>query len=197
MPGDKIYRTGDAAIINEDDSIDFQGRFDDQIKLRGYRIELGEIETRLAGLEGISAAAVAVKKDSLDQEQLVGYVVQKIGTTINEIMLRLELGKVLPTYMIPGTIVALLEMPRMPSGKINRKALPVPDALRYVVPDNDEQPIKTTAPLEERMIAVLRKTFPGKTINLSMDFFTDLGGHSLLAAAFTSRLRKEGGLPQA
>ena len=197
MPGDKIYRTGDAAIINDDDSIDFQGRFDDQIKLRGYRIELGEIETRLAGLEGISAAAVAVKKDSLDQEQLVGYVVQKIGTTINEIMLRMELGKVLPTYMVPGTIVALLEMPRMPSGKINRKALPVPDALRYVVPDNDEQPIKTTASLEERMIAVLRKTFPGKTIELSMDFFTDLGGHSLLAAAFTSRLRKEGGVPQA
>ena len=197
LNGDMIYKTGDAAIINEDGTIDFQGRFDDQIKLRGYRIELGEIETRLAGLTGISAAAVAVKKDTLEQEQLVGYVIAKDGVCIDENVLRMELAKVLPPYMVPGTIVSMTEMPRMPSGKINRKALPIPDTLKQHAADNTEEVPDINAPLADRMLSVLRKTFSGKTIDLSMDFFTDLGGHSLLAAGFTSRLRREGGVPQA
>ncbi len=197
LNGDRIYKTGDAAIINEDGTIDFQGRFDDQIKLRGYRIELGEIESRLAGLTGISAAAVAVKKDTLEQEQLVGYVVAKDALCIDENVLRMELAKVLPPYMVPGIIISLPEMPRMPSGKINRKALPVPDALKQPVADYTEEALDASEPLANRMLSVLRKTFPGKTIDLSMDFFTDLGGHSLLAAGFTSRLRREGGVAQA
>ena len=96
MPGDRIYRTGDAALIKEDGSIEFLGRFDDQIKLRGYRIELGEIETKLADLQDVSAAAVAVKKDSSGQEQLVGYVVTEGGIDVEENLMRLELAKVLP-----------------------------------------------------------------------------------------------------
>ena len=194
MPGDFIYRTGDAAIVNVDGTIDFQGRFDDQIKLRGYRIELGEIETRLAGLPGIVAAAVAVKKDSLHQEQLVGYVQLAAGRCFDEPLLRSHLGKVLPTYMVPGTIVSISDMPRMPSGKINRKALPVPASLLQIETTGTDTTIDNNATIEENVLAVLHKTFPGKTIDIGMDFFTDLGGHSLLAAAFTSRLRREAGL---
>lgn len=197
MPGDRIYRTGDAAVINPDGTIDFQGRLDDQIKLRGYRIELGEIENRLAALTGVAAAAVAVKKDAAEQDQLVGYVVPKDESCVNETMARLELAKVLPPYMVPGTIVTVEAMPRMPSGKINRKALPVPKALIEHPVDLSEETLDLNHPLSERFLAILRKTFPGKMIDLSMDFFTDLGGHSLLAAGFTSRLRREGGVPHA
>ena len=129
LPGNMVYRTGDAAIINEDGSIDFQGRLDDQIKLRGYRIELGEIENQLSNLRDITAAAVAVKKDINGQDHLAGYVVCDDPVTMNQQSIREELAKVLPAYMIPSVIMQLSEMPRLPSGKINRKALPVPAML--------------------------------------------------------------------
>ena len=196
MPGDIIYRSGDAAIINEDGSIDVQGRFDDQIKLRGFRIELGEIEVKLNSLAGIKSAAVAVKKDSNGTDHLVGYVVPEDASDIEETVLRTELAKVLPTYMVPSTIMAMPEMPRMPSGKINRKALPVPESL--TINDNGpEETLDLNAPVAHRFLSILNKIFPNRPIDLSMDFFTDLGGHSLLAASLVSRLRRDAALPQA
>lgn len=197
LPGNRIYRTGDAALIKEDGSIEFLGRFDDQIKLRGYRIELGEIEIKLSGLKDVSAAAVAVKKDSSEQDQLVGYVVTDGGIAVEENLMRLELAKVLPAYMVPATIVLLTEMPRMPSGKVNRKALPTPESLLQNTNSAAEETLDMNAPLADRLLNMLRKTFPNKTIDLSMDFFDDLGGHSLLAAGLVSRLRREGGVPKA
>jgi len=197
LPGNRIYRTGDAALIKEDGSIEFLGRFDDQIKLRGYRIELGEIETKLSGLQDVSAAAVAVKKDSSEQDQLVGYIVTEGGIALEENLLRLELAKVLPAYMVPATIVQLPEMPRMPSGKVNRKALPTPQSLLESIPNQAEEALDLNAPMADRLLNMLRKTFPNKNIDLSMDFFDDLGGHSLLAAGLVSRLRREGGVPKA
>jgi non-ribosomal peptide synthetase-like protein len=196
LPGDRVYRTGDAAIISKDGSIDLQGRFDDQIKLRGYRIELGEIETKLNDIAGVMSAAVAVKKDTSGQEQLVGYVVMEDQVCIEENLFRLELAKTLPSYMVPGTIVTLPEMPRMPSGKINRKALPIPESFT-ASPDSSQETIDLNAPAHDRILAVLRKIFPNKTIDPSMDFFDDLGGHSLLAAGFVSQLRRDAGLPHA
>ncbi|MGZ3831897.1 MAG: Pls/PosA family non-ribosomal peptide synthetase [Mucilaginibacter sp.] len=195
FPGERIYRTGDAAIINKDGSIDLQGRFDDQIKLRGYRIELGEIETRLNEITGVRSAAVAVRKDGTDQEQLVGYVVMEDQVCIEENLFRLELAKTLPSYMVPGTIVTLPEMPRMPSGKINHKALPLPESFTKILDNSGQETIDLNAPAHERILAALRRIFPNKTINASMDFFDDLGGHSLLAAGFVSLLRRDAGLP--
>jgi non-ribosomal peptide synthetase-like protein len=194
LPGDRVYRTGDAAIINKDGSIDLQGRFDDQIKLRGYRIELGEIENRLNGITGVRSAAVAVRKDSTGQEQLVGYVVMEDQVCIEESLFRLELGKTLPSYMVPGTIVTLPQMPRMPSGKINRKALQMPESFTIDPNSAAQETIDLDAPAHDRIMAVLRKIFPNKIIEPSMDFFDDLGGHSLLAAGFVSQLRRDAGL---
>jgi amino acid adenylation domain-containing protein len=197
LPGDIIYRTGDAAIINADGSIDFQGRLDDQIKLRGYRIELGEIESQLNSLQGVSAAAVAVRKDNNGQDELVGYAVLDDGVTFDESHLRNDLAKVLPPYMVPGVIMVLPEMPRLPSGKIDRKSLPTPTSFSEKPSISNDEKINATGSVSERVIAVLKKVFPGREINLSEDFFTDLGGHSLLAATLVSRLRKEAGLKQA
>ena len=197
LPGDMVYRTGDAAIINPDKSIDFQGRFDDQIKLRGYRIELGEIENQLSNLMEITAAAVAVKKDANGQDHLAGYVVCDDPVNMNQQKIREDLAKVLPAYMIPSVIVQLSEMPRLPSGKINRKALPMPAMLIENAASITNEVIDLDAPLGARVISALRKFFPNREIDLSHDFFTDLGGHSLLAAAFVSRLRREANIPQA
>ena len=197
LPGDRIYLTGDGATIEMDGSIIFLGRLDDQVKLRGYRIELGDIESHLNAQPFVSAASVAVKKDGIGNEHLVAYVVLRPGVALDEQALRAELSKTLPPYMVPQVIVQLDDMPRMPSGKINRGALPVPAALQAVKDDGAGQTIDMNAPLGDRMLAVLRKTFPGKEISLSQDFFTDLGGHSLIAAGFVSRFRREAGVPNA
>lgn len=194
LPGDRFYRTGDAAVIHRSGRVEFLGRIDDQVKLRGYRVELGEIETRLNAFRGVLTAAVALKKDSNNQDQLIGYVTS--GEEFDENMARLELSRLLPPYMVPLVIIQLTEMPRLQSGKIDRKALPVPDVLLQI-PETDNMIIDTDAPVSTRMLQALQRVFPGKDIEPSSDFFTDLGGHSLLAATFVSILRKEAGMPYA
>jgi len=194
LPGAVVYRTGDSCIISKEGTVDILGRFDDQIKLRGYRIELGEIEAKLNQLSGVASAVVAVKKDGNGQDQLVGYVVTEGMNDIDEAVVRVELAKSLPSYMVPGVIVTIGQMPRMPSGKINRKALPVPEAFNQV---DQQVTIDMNAPVADRILAVLRGIFPNKDIEPSMDFFDDLGGHSLLAAGFVSQLRRDAGLPGA
>ena len=196
IPGNMVYRTGDIAVINKDGSVDMHGRMDDQVKLRGYRIELGEIEAKLNEIAGVRSAAVALKKDISGQDQLVGYVITEGLICIDENVFRVELSKSLPSYMVPGTIMVLQEMPRMPSGKINRKALPVPESLT-ADSNTFSATIDLNAPVPDRIMAVLHKIFPNKTIDPSMDFFTDLGGHSLLAAGLVSQLRRDAGLPKA
>ena len=196
LPGEIIYRTGDKAVINTDGSVDMHGRIDDQIKLRGFRIELGEIELKLNAIAGVRYAAVAVKKDYSAQDQLVGYVVTDGLNTIDENTLRMELTKSLPSYMVPIAFVKLDELPRMPSGKINRKALPIPEQLKLDTNKSDE-PLDLNSPIPDRIVAVLHKVFPNREIDLEMDFFNDLGGHSLLAAGFVSQLRRDAGLPNA
>jgi len=195
LPGDRIYRTGDAAVMDAEGNIDLHGRMDDQIKLRGYRIELGEIETALNAITGVRSAAVAVKKDSFGHEHLVGYVVMEDAVCIEESLFRVDLARSLPAYMVPDTIVTLKEMPRMPSGKINRKALPVPDI--FADTGSSQDALDLNAPVHDRIMVVLNRVFPNKKIDPTMDFFDDLGGHSLLAAGFVSQLRRDAGLPHA
>jgi len=196
IPGDRIYLTGDAVIMYEDGSVDFRGRLDDQVKLRGYRIELGEIEVKLHELPQVSAAAVALKKDANQQDQLVGYVTLKADAEFEDHTARLELAKLLPPYMVPLVIVVMDKMPRLPSGKINRKELPVPQVLLEIKPE-EQIVINPDDPLSARVMAGLAHLFPGRENSEEADFFMDLGGHSLLAASFSSWLRKEAGVKQA
>ncbi len=193
LPGSRMYKTGDAAVMNEDGSIDFHGRLDDQVKLRGYRIELGEIENSLSALQGITAAAVALKKDNFNNDQLIAYVVLKNTDAFDEQLYKTALSKILPAYMLPLAIVPIEKLPRQQSGKIDRKKLPDPPQLLAAETIN-LPPLGDDATLEEKVMYCLQKTFPNRAINLTEDFFTDLGGHSLLAATFISLLRKEGGL---
>jgi non-ribosomal peptide synthetase-like protein len=196
LPGSTIYKTGDLAIINANGTIELLGRMDDQIKLRGYRIELGEIENQLT-LPGVKAAAVALKKDNNEEDQLVGYVVLNNKNNFDEQQFREHLNKVLPPYMVPVIILAIDEMPRLSSGKINRNGLPLPLAFTAKKNGFDDETINPEALLSDRVLIALQYVFPERKIDLSMDFFTDLGGHSLLAARLVSKLRKEGGIKSA
>lgn len=198
LPGTHLYKTGDAVLIREDGFIEFHGRLDDQIKLRGYRIELGEIESRLSRIEGVAAAAVTTKKDANDQEQLVGYVVWKSDKqSFSESEVRTRIAQFLAPYMVPVAIIELREMPRMPSGKINRKSLPLPEAFQQNTAGKEADYISETDTLEVKVRKVLQRVFQKPELGLELDFFTDLGGHSLLAASTVSRLRKDAGISYA
>ena len=195
--GDTIYKTGDAVVFQENGFIDFQGRIDDQIKLRGYRIELGEIESRINQLKGIAAASVAIRKDSNQQEQLVGYVTLQTGCTFDEVGIRKKLASFLAPYMVPVVIVELKIMPSMPSGKIDRKKLPFPPSFIQTTTTAPELSFNENDSVSTKVIKTLQFVFPGKKIDLQKDFFTDLGGHSLLAATFVSHLRQKADLKNA
>ncbi len=180
-----LYRSGDAVCIDEYGYLAFHGRIDDQVKIRGFRVELGEIEARLATQPGIVQAAVLLRTDD-GAERLVACLTLDPGATIEPQALRETLRKELPAYMVPSHYLVLSELPRLVSGKLDRKALAaIP--LGSVADDEQEAPATAT---EAALLDAARRIFPGQAIPFDADFFMDLGGHSLLAARFVSAVRE-------
>ncbi|WP_245239746.1 Pls/PosA family non-ribosomal peptide synthetase [Methylobacterium variabile] len=178
-----LYRSGDAVTIDPDGRLLFHGRIDDQVKLRGFRIELGEIEARLSGLPGVSGAAVVLRQDA-GVDRLVAFVVPD-GAALDPAALRTALKAQLPPYMVPAHVESVAALPRLISGKTDRKAL---RALPLAVgAEAQEEPGSET---EAVLLAAARPLFPGQVIAFEADFFNDLGGHSLLAARFLAAVRE-------
>ncbi|GAA3932910.1 amino acid adenylation domain-containing protein [Chitinophaga oryziterrae] len=160
----RLYKTGDRVRWLSDGSIEYIGRMDNQVKLRGYRIEPGEIEHVLTEQPGITAAIVVVHND-----MLLGYV----EGTCDELLLKKSLQQRLPDYMVPVRIIQVESFPLTGSGKVDRRALPLPDSIiasAYVAP-------RTSL---ETGLSVLWKELLKKddVISVESDFF-ELGGHSL------------------
>ncbi|MDE2445681.1 MAG: amino acid adenylation domain-containing protein [Alphaproteobacteria bacterium] len=185
-----LYRTGDAVSIDEHGEILFHGRIDDQVKIRGFRVELGEIESAIADHSSVDHAAVVLRHDS-GMDQLVAFMSTRKGSTIDVSDIRAELKKRLPPYMVPARYEVIETVPRLSSGKVDRKTLkllPLAKADDGMV--GQEQP---RSPVEAVLLHAARKVFPGNAIPLEGDFFTEIGGHSLLAAQFISIVRKTKG----
>lgn len=182
----RLYRTGDLARIDGDGRVQCLGRTDDQVKIRGFRVELGEIEAALCRQGGVGTAAVLLRQDD-GVERLVAYLVADGSVVPVPATLRAALGESLPPYMVPVHLETLPEMPRLTSGKIDRKALRA-RPLEFaggLTADSDEP----DNPAEAVLFAELAKLFPGQAIRRAADFFADLGGHSLFAARLASALR--------
>ncbi|AMS21566.1 non-ribosomal peptide synthetase [Pseudomonas synxantha] len=183
--GGRLYRTGDLARYNASGVIEYVGRIDHQVKIRGFRIELGEIEARLLEQEQVRDAIVLAQPVASGL-QLVGYVVPH-ATALPEAELRQSikaaLAAVLPDYMVPGLLMFLDVLPLSPNGKLDRKALPKPDASQqqnhYVAP--------RTA-LEIQVAGVWKNVLELEQVGLD-DHFFELGGHSLLATQVVARLK--------
>ncbi|MBX8517028.1 amino acid adenylation domain-containing protein [Pseudomonas cichorii] len=180
--GGRLYRTGDLARYDDDGVIDYAGRIDHQVKIRGLRIELGEIEARLNEHPGVREAHV-IDIDGPSGKQLVAYWVANDGAQdANE--LKDHLKTLLPDYMVPTHFVALEAMPLTANGKLDRKALPKPDASQlqqgYVAPRSE---------LEERLAALWADVLKVERVGLNDNFFA-LGGHSLLAVSLAGRIRE-------
>jgi amino acid adenylation domain-containing protein len=181
--GDRMYRTGDLARWRADGRLEYLGRADDQVKIRGFRIEPGEIEVVLGGHPDVAQAAVAVRAD-----RLVAYTVPHADKPVPEpAALRHYLSERLPDYLVPPAYVVLNRLPVNPNGKLDRAALPAPEA-----------PAAETGVLlrdhRERLLGTLFAEILGlPQVGVDDDFFA-LGGHSLLVARLLGRIRTEFGV---
>ncbi|MDX5931649.1 amino acid adenylation domain-containing protein [Acidiphilium acidophilum] len=182
--GSRLYRTGDIARFNESGVLEYLGRGDDQIKIRGFRVELGEVEAVLAGLPEVAAAAVALR-DTRGQAQLVGYVVPQGVTWPDPAALRRRMGEILPDYMVPAAFVVLSTLPVNPNGKLDRNALPAPEAVRAASVSGEYVAPATHG--EEVLAALWAETFGLDRVSVHDNFFA-LGGDSLTAARMVADL---------
>ncbi|KAG2179723.1 hypothetical protein INT44_006571 [Umbelopsis vinacea] len=209
----RLYKSGDLARFIPPNtgkgpsglpagSIEHLGRIDMQVKIRGFRVEISEIESVIVSCcEEVENAVVNVWKTKSDDpteesvELLVAYLVLKDDLMFNEPLLKEVLKARLPYYMVPSIFQAITEIPTLPSGKINRKALPEPIIPKFDIEvpssDSDLTVLNNLLTPTQRKVAQLWRTvlhLTDQTLELDSDFF-ELGGHSMVAAKFVSGLR--------
>ncbi|MDX2184122.1 MAG: LLM class flavin-dependent oxidoreductase [Gemmatimonadaceae bacterium] len=185
VPRTRVYRTGDLAMWRDDGTLEFLGRLDHQVKIRGHRIELGEIEARLGSDAAVREAVVIAREDVPGDKRLVGYLVARDGATIDVNAVRERIRGELPDWMVPAQLVVLPDLPRTPNKKVDRKALPAPEAMQapsavaYVAP---------TSSLEATISSIWAEVLRVERVGTKDNFF-DLGGHSLLAVQVHAKLK--------
>ncbi|WP_369986954.1 non-ribosomal peptide synthase/polyketide synthase [Pseudomonas xanthosomatis] len=186
--GGRLYRTGDLVRQRADGVVDYLGRVDNQVKIRGFRIELGEIEARLLAQPGVREAVV-LARPGLSGQQLVAYVVPEHTDAEPGALrdgLRQALREVLPDYMVPSAWQVLAQLPLTPAGKLDRKALPAPDATQaqgeYEAPQGE---------LEQRLAGLWGEVLKLGRVGRSDNFF-ELGGDSIVSIQLVSRARAVG-----
>ncbi|WP_347115500.1 enterobactin non-ribosomal peptide synthetase EntF [Leclercia sp. S52] len=188
-PGERMYRTGDVARWLDNGAVEYLGRSDDQLKIRGQRIELGEIDRAMLTLPDVAQAVThacvinQAANTGGDARQLVGYMVSESGLPLDRDALLTALKTQLPPHMVPVVLLQLSALPLSANGKLDRKALPLPE---LTVKTQGRAPESDT----EQAIAAAFSTLLGCEINdIEADFFA-LGGHSLLAMRLAASLSR-------
>ncbi|PUY93694.1 non-ribosomal peptide synthetase, partial [Cronobacter sakazakii] len=190
VPGERMYRTGDVARWLPDGAVEYLGRSDDQLKIRGQRIEPGEIDRVMQRLPDVAQAVTHAcvlnshAETGGDARQLVGYLVSASGGTLDVAALRARLSALLPAHMVPVTLVQLSALPLSANGKLDRKALPLPQLAA-------REPGRVVAPGMETTIARAFSELLGVEVTDAQADFFALGGHSLLAMRLAARLTRE------
>ncbi|MEO2215443.1 amino acid adenylation domain-containing protein, partial [Paenibacillus amylolyticus] len=182
-PGTKMYRTGDLARWLPDGNLEYLGRMDQQVKIRGYRIECGEIESQLLAHAHIREVVVMDRKDEQDEAYLCAYLVSDETVPVAE--LREHLAAQLPDYMIPSHFVELEIIPLNLNGKVDRKALPIPDGEAYTAAY--EAPRDA---LETHLAELFAEVLGVNEVGIGDSFF-ERGGHSLKAVTLVSRIHQQ------
>ncbi|NPC46572.1 non-ribosomal peptide synthase/polyketide synthase, partial [Corallococcus exiguus] len=183
-PGGRMYRTGDRVRYRLDGRLEYLGRIDFQVKVRGFRIELGEIEAALRRTPGLKDAVVVAKGEAADK-RLVAYVTPKAETSLEVEALKAHLRQGLPEYMVPSTFVVMDALPLNSNGKVDRKALPEPEA-----PQSGNTYEAPRTELEAKLASIWAEVLRMPQVGVKDSFF-ELGGHSLLATQVVSRVRAE------
>jgi acyl carrier protein len=180
----RMYKTGDLGRWRADGTIEYLGRNDHQVKVRGFRIELGEIEAQLARHAEVNAAVVLSREDVPGEHKLVAYVQRCEQSCPSVDGLREHLRSALPDYMVPSAFVIMDGFPLTASGKVDRRALPVPDFDSYVS-RSYEAP---QGEVEEVLAGIWEELLRVQRVGRNDNFF-DLGGHSLLGMQVVVRVR--------
>jgi amino acid adenylation domain-containing protein/thioester reductase-like protein len=185
-PDSRLYKTGDLARYLPDGNIEYLGRIDNQVKIRGFRIELGEIESILSQHPGVRENVVVVREDISGEKPLVAYFVSQLEQTLTANELRIFLKEKLPQYMVPSAVVKLEFLPITPNGKVDRKALPVPNA------DNTQLAVSFVAPrtpVEKVLTEIWANVLHLNQVGV-LDNFFDLGGHSMTTIRVMSQVNE-------
>ena len=182
-PNEKMYRTGDLARWTQDGELEFFGRRDNQVKVRGHRIELGEIEEALMTQDDIENVAVILHQEN----QIVAYIQTREGFDVQKI--KESIVNILPAYAIPSLFIELAHFPLTTSGKIDRKALPVPNHEHFRAFQNEHQ--SPESPLEIMLVETWQNVLKYPNIGINDNFF-ELGGDSIKAIQLVAQIQKNG-----
>ena len=185
-PKARLYKTGDLVRYLPNGNIEFLGRIDHQVKIRGFRIELGEIETVLRQHPGINETVVVAREDIPGDKRVVAYFIPTGDTAPTTAELRAFLKEKLPEYMLPSVFVTLKSMPLTPNGKIDRRALPIPDQADLAPTGRFAAPKDV---VESRLAQIWESVLGVRQIGVRDDYF-ELGGHSLLAVKLMNRIEE-------
>ncbi|MEO5726492.1 MAG: amino acid adenylation domain-containing protein, partial [Byssovorax sp.] len=188
VPGARLYRVGDLARWLPDGSLEFLGRVDHQVKIRGFRIELGEVEAALSRHPAVRACVAVAREDVPGDKRLVVYAVLEEDGELavpDVAALREHLQQSLPAYMLPSAFVVLDALPLNRNGKVDRRALPAPEAAKMRL---EEAYVAPRTPVEELLAGIFADLLRIPQVGAHDDFFA-LGGHSLLATQVISRVR--------
>lgn len=185
LPGDQLFRTGDLGRYLPDGNVMYCGRIDDQVKIRGYRVELQHVESLIAAHPSVLQCVVAIRQHASGDKRLVAYFVPKTGNgQLDGRDLQAYVKQHLPAYMVPSVFVPVNQIPLTANGKIDRTALPEPNAsaakTTYVPPRNR---------LEQQLVQIWEKVLNVSPVGI-MDNFFDMGGHSLLAVRLFTAIEK-------
>jgi amino acid adenylation domain-containing protein len=180
----RLYYTGDLGLMQPDGCLVHMGRRDFQIKIRGHRVEIGEVEAALLEVNNVKETVVIATQTAAKAPQLIGYVVVQTPPAPSVSQLRRSLAQTLPAYMIPSAFVVLDILPRLPTGKVDRAALPTPDAGR---PDLDRPFVAPHTPIEVQLGRIWGGVLHLESVGID-DPFVELGGDSLLATQLLTRI---------
>jgi len=183
----RIFRTGDLGRLSPDGCLHHLGRKDFRVKIRGNRVELAEIEMALLEAACIQQAVVVAREDQRGDQFLVAYIVQAAkGPSANADELRAFLKRKLPDYMLPSQFMSLEALPMLPTGKVDRRALPAPESVRS---QGDGSYVAPRDRLEHQLVNIWEELLGVHPIGIRDDFF-ELGGNSLLAVSVMNRIEK-------
>ncbi|NWA02234.1 non-ribosomal peptide synthetase [Pseudomonas gingeri] len=186
VAGERLYRTGDLARFDTDGQLLFLGRCDFQVKVRGFRIEPGEIETCLERLPGVEEALVIAREDTPGERRLVAYYLA--DSEVSPRRLREHARRALPEHMLPAACVRLRQWPLNSNGKLDRQALPVPDAAALI----SSEYVPPRSELEQWLADIWAEVLKVERVGRE-DNFLALGGDSLSALQISVRVREQGG----
>ncbi|CUS36981.1 putative Multi-domain non-ribosomal peptide synthetase [Candidatus Nitrospira nitrosa] len=186
-PGRRLYRTGDLARYRADGAIEYLGRLDHQVKIRGVRIELGEIESCLLQHPTVHEAVVVDQDTAAGSKRLVGYVVPRMGHDVTGEMIRQWVAVRLPEAFVPDLVVTLEALPLTPHGKVDRKALPLPDTETSRT-QSYEEPVTES----EHILAAIWAEVLGQPRVGRLDNFFELGGDSINTLQVLARAHQRG-----